>query len=99
MAAKIRTTEEPLLLVKARIDTSPTEICKPTSMFQSEEQIANTMPVDPISHLLLHAEHDFIHVNTFSCLILTGESVQAHFGFVFLIILDVTFHVLSSLPT
>lgn len=41
----------------------------------------------------------FICVNLFSCLILTDESVQAHFIFIFLIILNMTFHVLSSLPT
>lgn len=75
MAAKIRTVEEPLHLVKARIDTGPTEICKPTFMFQSEEQIAKTMPVDLISHLL-QAENDFICVNIFSCLILTEQENQ-----------------------
>lgn len=85
MAAKIRTTEVPLLLIKAKIDTSPTEIHEPTLMFQFEEQIAKTMTVDPISHLFPEAENYFIYAKIFSCLSLTGESVQVHFIFILLI--------------
>lgn len=65
--------EVPLLLVKARIDTSSTEIWKPTFMVQFEEYITKIMPRDPISHLLSEAEY-YLYVNIFSCLILTGES-------------------------
>lgn len=84
MAAKIKTIEVLLLLVKARIDTSPAEICKPTFIFQSEEQTAKTMPVDLVSHLLLQAENYFIYVNIVSCLILTEQENQfKHISFLF----------------
>lgn len=66
MAAKM-TTEAPLLMFKAKIDTSPTETYKPTFIFQSEEQIAKTMPVELISHLLPEAEYYFICFNILSC--------------------------------
>lgn len=54
-------------MFKAKIDTSPTETYKPTFIFQSEEQIAKTMPVELISHLLPEAEYYFICFNILSC--------------------------------
>lgn len=98
MAAKM-TTEAPLLPVKVKTDTSPTETYKPTFIFQSEEQIAKTMPVELIRHLLPEAEYYFICINILPCLILMEQENQLKHYFIFLIILNVTLHVLSSLPT
>lgn len=70
------TIEAPLLLVKVKIDTSPTESYKPTFMFQSEEQIGKNMPGEPISHLFPEAEYYFICINILSCLILMKQENQ-----------------------